>query len=78
MRQRMYQIWFSTGRGLQAGPRFRVLRDAVRHAEQHRCEASFAIRTPLGDWYQWPSIDCSILPRRAVISSRAVGGELVA
>jgi len=77
MRHQMFEVWLSKGQGLVPGPRFRVLEDAVRHAEENRESASYAIRKPFGGWYEWPVVDGAILPRRANPSAcRAIGGEL--
>jgi hypothetical protein len=47
---RLYEVWFSRGAGLQPGPRFRIIEDARRYVAVHRTEASWAIRTPAGEW----------------------------
>lgn len=50
MHNRLYEVWWSRGTGFQAGPRFRVLNDAVRYVAGHIDEASHAIRNPEGKW----------------------------
>lgn len=46
----LYEIWFSTGSGMQPGPKFRSEQDALRYVEQHARDASYAIRCPDGHW----------------------------
>jgi hypothetical protein len=48
----MYEVWHSVGNGMQPGPRFRRLCDALRHVLTHLDLASFAVRTPDGRWYR--------------------------
>lgn len=48
-----YQVWWSRGDGTHAGPRFRRLEDAIRYVNERASEASFAIKGPVGYWYQW-------------------------
>ncbi len=62
MNEAMYEVWWSRGDGTHAGPRFRVLEDAVRYVEEHAGEASFAIKGPVGYWYRWA--DGSVANRR--------------
>ena len=59
----MYTVYSSRGAGFEAGPRFRLLVDALRYVKKRRRDASFAIREPSGDWYQWPIFEAQILPR---------------
>jgi len=46
----LYEIWMSEGRGMKLGPRFRLLHDAERYIEEHRGEASLAVKSPDGKW----------------------------
>jgi len=46
----LFQVWSSSGDGLKAGPRFRLLGDAIRFTNANAMEASFAIRGPSGNW----------------------------
>jgi hypothetical protein len=46
----MYQVWFSTGRGFQPGPKFRLLEDARRHVVAHAGDAAWVIKSPDGAW----------------------------
>lgn len=50
MRAKLYEVWFSTGSGTHIGPRFRLLEDAIRFVKAHTGEASYAIRSPGGEW----------------------------
>jgi len=46
----LYEIWMSRGHGLYPGPKFRYLDDARRYVEDHRGEASLAVKGPDGEW----------------------------
>jgi len=50
MRTSLYEVWFSSGRGIHVGPRFKLLQDALRYVETHASEASHAVRGPDGSW----------------------------
>ena len=50
MRNRLYEVWCSRGTGIQVGPRFKLLQDALRYVAEHAAEASHAVRTPDGRW----------------------------
>jgi hypothetical protein len=46
----LYEVWCSSGKGTELGPRFRMLGDARRYVDEHRDQASYAIRGPDGKW----------------------------
>jgi len=50
----MYQLWRSRGEGMERGPKFRILADALRYIDSHIHEASYAIRASDGSWYHQP------------------------
>lgn len=58
----MYEVWWSDGHGIQLGPRFRFLKDALSYTRAHT-EISVAIRQPDGTWHKWETGD-RILPAR--------------
>jgi len=46
----LYEVWMSSGEGMYPGPKFRLLDDARRYVQEHRREASVAVRAPDGHW----------------------------
>lgn len=48
----MFEVWWSQGDGTHRGPRFRRLDDAIRYVEARGDDASYAIKGPVGFWYQ--------------------------
>ena len=46
----LFEVWYSQGNGLHRGPSFKLRHDAVVYVEQHRGEATFAVREPDGKW----------------------------
>ncbi len=61
----MFEVFFSTGFGFSAGPRFRCKDDAIRYVGERRLDASFALRRPDGAWFCWPTLGAEILPRHS-------------
>jgi hypothetical protein len=52
----MYEVWTSDHGRKMAGPRFRLLSDAVRHLEAKRGVAAYSVLCPDGTWLRW-SVD---------------------
>ncbi len=50
----MYEVWTAVGSGLEPGPRFRALADAIRYVETRHGGASLGIRNPDGSWHIHP------------------------
>jgi hypothetical protein len=59
----LYQVWLSMGHGLQPGPRFRLLDDAIRYTSNNSRQASFAVRGPGGEWVHIQPRDIVDRPR---------------
>ena len=53
MKPKMYEILCSQGQGLERGPKFQKLADALRYVSQYAGSGSVAIRCPDGGWYRW-------------------------
>jgi hypothetical protein len=51
------------GHGLQPGPRFRLLDDAIRYTSNNSRQASFAVRGPGGEWVHIQPRDIVDRPR---------------
>jgi hypothetical protein len=60
----LYEIWQSSGQGTVRGPRFRHLHDALLYVTEHIAEASFAVRSPDGDWIYSDRRGQCVFPRR--------------
>jgi len=60
MNWQMFQVWYSESGRLRPGPRFRLLRDALRFGLKQVETRSFAIRTPEGTWHRDQSTSRSI------------------
>jgi hypothetical protein len=50
-----YGLYVTQGQGSSEVPdlEFDTLDEALAHVEEHAGEASFGIKYPDGDWYQW-------------------------
>ena len=51
----MYELWATQGQGGSKELEFKTLQEALDHVEQHKGEASFAIKYPDGKWHKWPN-----------------------
>jgi succinate dehydrogenase/fumarate reductase flavoprotein subunit len=58
----IFEIWWSQGGGVRRGPGFRWIEDAIRYVQEHRDEATHAIRLRGGPWHRWE--DGSVFLRR--------------
>jgi hypothetical protein len=70
--QPMFEVWRASCGKSSRGPRFRLLRDALRHVYAQNDGSSYAIRTPDGAWHHFETTGGVTIRRRpSGIHSRA-------
>jgi hypothetical protein len=49
----MWEVWATQGQREGKIAEFMSLKEAIKFCQNHKVEASFGIKLPSGDWYNW-------------------------